>query len=199
MHVTREMAVTGLKKLIHKFSSRMSTFELVFNRKVYPVPTESVSKLLNHRRALMGAKRYPVRSSVPADTFEAFIDSLKTQTKVTVTRENAASVWLLANEFFLPEVASECSTFSVPVDQFSLLCERFSKLERQLSSFTNPLRKIEDAIGSGTGTRKSPSDRRQTANIASGVSEAETERDHNRTSSVSSPLRIEAAEVTEQG
>jgi hypothetical protein len=57
-------------------------------------------------------------------------------------------VWFLAKEFFLSEVSAECATFSVPVDQFSLLFERVSSLERQISSFSNPGRQIEEEIAS---------------------------------------------------
>jgi hypothetical protein len=57
-------------------------------------------------------------------------------------------MWFLGKEFFLAEVSAECATFSVPVDQFSLLFERVSSLERQISSFTNPTRQIEDEIAS---------------------------------------------------
>jgi hypothetical protein len=57
-------------------------------------------------------------------------------------------VWFLAKEFFLSDVSAECATFSVSVDQFSRLFERVLELERQISSFTNPGRQIEDELQS---------------------------------------------------
>jgi hypothetical protein len=79
----------------------------------------------------------------PIEVFEAFVGWLKTQTKISVTKGNAVSVWFLAKEFFLSEVAAECSTFSVHVDQFVIRSERVSEMERQISSFSNTLRQIQ--------------------------------------------------------
>jgi hypothetical protein len=90
---------------------------------------------------------YVVQSSVPVEVFEAFVGSLKRQTKISVTQGNAVSVWFLAKEFLLSEVAAKCGTFSVPIDQFSRLFERVSSLEWQISFFSNPTRKIEEELG----------------------------------------------------
>jgi cell division septation protein DedD len=123
----------------------MAMLDLVFGGKTFPVPKKSVFQLVRHRQ-LFEAKSYAVQSSVPAEVFEAFVDSLKTQTKISVTQGNAVSVWFLAKEFFLSDVAAECITFSVPVDQFGSLFERVSDLERQVSPFSKPTRQIEEEI-----------------------------------------------------
>jgi hypothetical protein len=94
---------------------------------------------------LFHAKSYDVQGSVPVSVFETFVDSLKTQQKLTVTRENAAALSLLAKEFFLSELAAECSSFSV--DSLSGLCERVANLERQLSSLPTRL-EIDEQFGS---------------------------------------------------
>jgi hypothetical protein len=49
---------------------------------------------------------------VPAEVFESFLDSLRTGSKPAVTTENVDSLFLLANEFFLSELWSECASFS---------------------------------------------------------------------------------------
>jgi hypothetical protein len=110
----------------------MSTLNLVFDGKTYAITKKSVFEFLEHRD-LFHATSYAVQSAVPLVLFELFVDSLKTQKKISATKENAASLLLLANEFCLPEVAAECATFSVSVDQFSSLCERVSELERQIA------------------------------------------------------------------
>jgi hypothetical protein len=125
----------------------MSLLDLVFDSTPYAVPTASISDLMNHRH-LRGARTYTVQSSVPRDVFETFVNSLKSQTKIPVTKENAAFLFLLANEFFLSDLASFCATFPVSLEQFSVLSERVSQLERQTSSFGNPLRTFKDAVQS---------------------------------------------------
>jgi hypothetical protein len=143
----------GLKKLAVKAQklthsridhSTMSTLDLVFDGKSYAVPKKSVRRLIRHRNVAEAAT-YAVQTSVPRDVFRAFVRSLKTESEVQVTKGNAVSLWLLANEFFLSDLADECARFSAPVDQFASLCERVSTLERQLS-VPSLLHKIDDAI-----------------------------------------------------
>jgi hypothetical protein len=55
---------------------------------------------------------------------------------------------MIANEFFIPELAAECAAFSVPIDQFVSLSERVSQLERQISSGSNPSRRFEEELAS---------------------------------------------------
>jgi hypothetical protein len=116
----------------------MATFDLLFDGKAFPVPKKSIFELLDHDRSLMDGKSYAVQSSVPLPIFEAFVSSLNTQSKISVTQANAVSLSFLAKEFFLSEIESECATFSVPVDQFLSLADRVSALERQMSSVSNP-------------------------------------------------------------
>jgi hypothetical protein len=124
--------------------SPMASLDLVFDGKSFPVPKKLVFELFEHHRELFEATSYAVRSSVSLPVFEAFVDSLKTQTKPSVRQRNAASLSLLANEFFLSELAAECAPFSVSVDQFSSLSERVSALERQISS--NQPSQIEEKL-----------------------------------------------------
>jgi hypothetical protein len=105
---------------------------LVFEGAAYQVPKASVTELLSHR-SLGDAEAYAVRSSVPTTVFEPFVESLKSQTKISVTSETAAPLSLLAKEFFLISLAAECASFPVPVGDFALVAERVSQLERQFA------------------------------------------------------------------
>jgi hypothetical protein len=101
-------------------------FSLDFHGTGFTVPKQS----------LFDATSYAVQSSVPLEIFEIFVEALKTGTKVAVTKENAAEVSLLAKEFWLEDLLSECSalqTASVP-ELIASLSERISKLEHQGSS-----------------------------------------------------------------
>jgi hypothetical protein len=89
-----------------------------------------------------------VESSVPGDVFKDFVKSLKEQTKISITKGNAASLSLLAMEFLLPDLAAECATFSVPIDPISSLSDRVCQLELRVSSFSKPPGKIEETIES---------------------------------------------------
>jgi hypothetical protein len=104
--------------------------DLLFQGKTYPVPKRCVFELMTHSRDLLDAKSYKIRSSVPVSVFELFVDSLRSQTKPTVTRENAGSLSLLAKEFVLPDLASDCAALTA--DALSLLSGRVSKLELQI-------------------------------------------------------------------
>jgi predicted nucleic acid-binding Zn-ribbon protein len=108
----------------------MATLDLVFDGQSFAVPKRSLLELLEHHQELFGATRYAVQSAVPRGVFDLFVSSLKNQTKIPVTKQNAAS-----------------AAFSVPVDMDSL-SDQVSRLERRVSSLSNPLRKIEEAIES---------------------------------------------------
>jgi hypothetical protein len=123
----------------------MSTLDLIFDGKVFPVPKKSIFRMLEHHESLQ-AKSYAVQSSVPNLVFEGFVDSLKTPKKIPVTKENAVFLSLLAKEFFLPGLASECSAFSVSVDQFWTLSERVSELERHISDFEELIESHEEGL-----------------------------------------------------
>jgi predicted nucleic acid-binding Zn-ribbon protein len=75
-----------------------------------------------------------------------FVHWLKTQNKISVTKGNAACLSLLANEFFLPDLAAECAAFSVPVDPISSLSDRVCKLELRVSSVSSPPGRIEEEL-----------------------------------------------------
>jgi hypothetical protein len=124
-----------------------SRFDLLFNGKAFTLPKKYLFELLEHLGSIH-ATSYAVRSAVPLPVFETFFDSLKSQTKISVTKENAVSLSLLAREFRLSDVSAECATFSVSVDQFAALSERVSELERQLSSVTFRPAKIEERLDS---------------------------------------------------
>jgi hypothetical protein len=123
----------------------MSILNLIFDGKAFPVAKKSVFELLAQRN-LFEATSYTVQSPVPGDLFEIFVDSLKAQKVISVTKETAVSLSLLAKEFSLPDLAAECATFPVSIDQFSSLCDRVSALERQLSFFSQPRHPIEEKI-----------------------------------------------------
>jgi hypothetical protein len=91
---------------------------------------------------LLNAKSYEVRSSVPLGAFEAFVAALKSHEIPTVTPENAASLSMLAKEFGLSELESECVALSR--DALSVLSDRMSKLEEQLSRMDQ-----EELVGRG--------------------------------------------------
>jgi hypothetical protein len=101
----------------------MSMLTLLFDGKAYSVPRESVSQLLEHSELLQG-ETYTVRCSqeVPLPVFEVFLDSLKTQTAISVTPENAVPLSILAKEFFVGEVA-ETPHFSLSLERFARLCK----------------------------------------------------------------------------
>jgi hypothetical protein len=109
----------------------MTAFELWFQGQPYPVPRKSVLEFLDHRRDLLNAPGYTVQAPIPLDIFQAFVDSLRTQTKLPLTNANAVFLSLLAAEFTFEDLRSECATFSL--QSFSILSDRIDQLERQLS------------------------------------------------------------------
>jgi hypothetical protein len=124
--------------------SAMSTFRLIFDNMNYSVPRKSVFELLDSRRALLDATDYTVQSCVPLDVFGAFIDSLRNHTKLTVTKSNAAFLLVLANEFGLDDLRSECRLFSG--DSVAAMADRLSQLERNLSSSLTPIGQLERQV-----------------------------------------------------
>jgi hypothetical protein len=104
--------------------------DLVFDGKAYGVPKKRLFELVTHHLDLIDAKSYEVQSSVPVSVFGQFVSSLASEKKPAVTQDNAASLLLLAKEFFLSDLASECAAFAA--DPLSLLSARVSKLEQQV-------------------------------------------------------------------
>jgi methyl-accepting chemotaxis protein len=68
--------------------------------------------------------------------FEPFAKALEAGTKVSVTKENVDAISLLAKEFWLEDLVSQCSDLQpVSVPEFvTALSERISQLEHQMSS-----------------------------------------------------------------
>jgi hypothetical protein len=110
-----------------------STVCLVFQGRSLPVPKRFLFDLFEHRPELFQATKYAVQSAVPLVVFEMFVDSLKSQSGISVTKGNAAPLSLLASEFFLAELAAQCAAFSVPVDQPASLSDRVRELELRFS------------------------------------------------------------------
>jgi uncharacterized coiled-coil protein SlyX len=111
-------------------------FDLDFHGTRFTVPKVSLFKLFEHQRGLFDATSYEVQCSVPLEIFELFVKALETSGKVPVTKENAGSISLLAKEFWLEDLLSECSALelsSTPLP-IAILSERISKLELQISS-----------------------------------------------------------------
>jgi hypothetical protein len=110
-------------------------FNLDFHGTTFTVPKLSLFNLFEHQRDLFDAASYEVQSSVPLGIFEVFARSPETGTKVAVTKENAGAILLLAKEFWLEDLLSECSALqiaSVP-ELITALSERITKLEHQMS------------------------------------------------------------------
>jgi hypothetical protein len=124
----------------------MATLNLLFDGKSFPVPKKCLFTLLDEHQELFSATSYAVQSSVPLDVFERFVNSLKTHSKISVTKGNVVSLWSLASEFFLSDVTAECERLSVPVGQFAALCDRVSELERGISSSSKRPGRIEEHI-----------------------------------------------------
>jgi uncharacterized coiled-coil protein SlyX len=123
-------------------------FNLDFHGTTFPVPKPRLFTLFEHQRGLFDATSYEVQSSVPLGIFELFVDSLKTGTKIAVTKENAGAISLLAKEFWLGDLLSECSALqiaSVP-EQIAVLSERISKLELQISSQPLAIAELKESI-----------------------------------------------------
>jgi hypothetical protein len=129
----------GNDRLSNGFGTSWRELERRFHGKTYAVPGKFVINLLD-QRSLFAATSYAVESSVPVEVFGAFVVSLQTQRKVSVTKENAASLSLLAKEFFLSDLLSECRAFSF--DIVLSLVERVSVLERQ----TRQAGAVEDRV-----------------------------------------------------
>jgi hypothetical protein len=113
-----------------------TVFNLDFHGTRFTVPKPSLFHFFEHQQDLFNATSYEVQSSVPLRIFEVFVEALKTGTKVAVTKENAGVISLLAKEFWLEDLLSECSSLQIASapELIASLSERISKLEHQISS-----------------------------------------------------------------
>jgi hypothetical protein len=112
----------------------MASLDLLSNGQSFPVSKRSLFAFFEQHPELYGATTYRVQSAVPPDIFEAFVTSLTTLAKIAVTTGNSASLGLLAKEFCLPELATECaiSSISARVYQLELRCFSVSKRPRSI-------------------------------------------------------------------
>jgi hypothetical protein len=118
------------------FISDAGVFNLDFRGTSFTVPKLSLFNLFEHHRDLFDATSYEVQSSVPVGVFEIFVAALETGTKVVVTKENAGAISLLATEFWLADLLSECSALQAASNPelIATLSQRISKLEHEMSS-----------------------------------------------------------------
>jgi hypothetical protein len=108
--------------------------------------------LFEHQPGLFDTTGYEVESSVSLEIFELFVKSLRTKAKFRVTKENAGAISLLAKEFWLENLLSECSALQMPsvLELLTALSVRISKLtesvarhERQLESLSCRISALE--------------------------------------------------------
>jgi hypothetical protein len=100
---------------------------------------------------LFTAASYEVQSSVPVALFGEFVKLLGENTQISVTNDNVVSLSLIAKEFCLDELSSECSTLLSTLDPLGTLesiriisC-RISELEGRLSS-PPVIREVEERL-----------------------------------------------------
>jgi hypothetical protein len=109
---------------------------LDFHGRKFPVPKGNLIDLFEHHTELVAKASYEVQSSVPVEIFEIFVKALETGAKVSITKENADAIAVLAKEFWLEDLLSECSVFQTTCapELITALSERIYNLEHQLSS-----------------------------------------------------------------
>jgi hypothetical protein len=113
------------KKLVFDFQGRKFT-----------VPKCNLLDLFEHRPKFVTSTSYEVHSSVPVEIFEVFVKALETGGKVPITKENSGSISVLAKEFYLEDLLSDCSALQLGLapEFIAVLTERISNLEHQISS-----------------------------------------------------------------
>jgi uncharacterized coiled-coil protein SlyX len=124
------------------------TFDVSFRGKKFTVPKERLFPFFNHHPELMTATSYDVKSAVRREIFEVFVKALGTGSKVPVTKENVASISLLAKEFWVEELFSECSALmsSSAPELITAISERIGKLETQISSYRSTITTLSDRV-----------------------------------------------------
>jgi uncharacterized coiled-coil protein SlyX len=123
-------------------------FDIDFQGTKFAVPNDNLINLFEHQRGLIDATGYKVQSPVPLDIFRVFVKALETGGKVPVTKENASAISLLAREFWLEELVSECSAVmsTSPAALITALSERIGKLESQVSAYRSTITKLSDRV-----------------------------------------------------
>jgi hypothetical protein len=129
------------KEYVDRLFTMTKKFNLDFHGTTFPVPKVRLINLFEHQRGLFDATAYDVQSSVPLEIFELFVKALQTGGKVPVSKENSSAISLLAKEFWLEELLSECSALqaSSAPELIRALSERITKLEDQMSSPTSAI------------------------------------------------------------
>jgi hypothetical protein len=124
------------------------TFDLSFHGTKFTLPKERLFPFFNHNPDLMKATSYEVKSSVRREIFQVFVKAVGTGAKVPITQENVTSISLLAKEFWLEELFSECSALlsSSAPELITALSERIVKLETQISSDRTTIAKLSDRV-----------------------------------------------------
>jgi hypothetical protein len=95
----------------------MAALDLLFDGKSFTVPKQNLMELLKQHQELSAAQSYAVQSAVPVAVFETFVAFLITQRALLITKGNAVSLGLLAQEFCLSDVAAQCATLVVEIQQ----------------------------------------------------------------------------------
>jgi hypothetical protein len=124
------------------------TFVLSFHGTKFIVPKVSLFNFFDHHPDLMTATSYDVKSTVRREIFQVFVKALETGSKVPVAKETAASISLLAKEFWLEELLSECSALmscSAP-ELIMALSERIARFENQMSSYRSTITKLSERV-----------------------------------------------------
>jgi uncharacterized coiled-coil protein SlyX len=111
-------------------------FCLDFHGTMFAVRKACLFDLFERHPEFVAESSYQIQSSVPLEIFEVFVKALESGGKFPVTKENADAISLLAKEFWLEDLLSECSALqvaSVP-ELIAALSARISKLEHYMSS-----------------------------------------------------------------
>jgi hypothetical protein len=112
------------------------SFNLDFHGTKFTVPKLSIFALFEHHPEFITATSYKVQSSVPLEVFRVFVKALATGAKVSITNDNSGAISILAKEFWLEDLLSECVAFQIASapEVITALSDRISKLEDQMSS-----------------------------------------------------------------
>jgi hypothetical protein len=88
-------------------------FNLDFHGAKFHVPKLSIFYLFEHHRGLFDATSYEFQSAVRVGIFQVLARSVEAGTKVAVPKENAGALSLLAKEFWLEDLLSDCSALQI--------------------------------------------------------------------------------------
>jgi hypothetical protein len=118
----------------------MAIFDLSLHGTKFSVRKRSLINFFLRHPELFVATTYEVQSRVPLNIFQSFVKALETGTKISVIKENASAVSLLAKEFWLVDLVSESPGLqAVPNPEFMITLYASTsnvspKLEHQMST-----------------------------------------------------------------